>query len=252
MEMKDLREYFKVGETVWLRDDLKIEDYCVDDGVLLVEDMIPHLGKSFIIHGVFKENVRYYSGVSYWFLSEQMIDWDKTFPNEYKSTSDLTVKFARMNESVIIPSKNLEDAGYDLYANFEQESIIINQNEVVVVPTGLKSAYAHTHMVMVKERGSTGFIAMSTKAGVFDSGFRNEWKVLINNTNTKPILITKETNESTLEILKDDYIVYPYSKAIAQFLFLPVPVVEIEVVDESEIDSIDSIRGTGMLGSSGK
>lgn len=245
MKFEDL----KVGMKVKIRDDLVIEK---DYGDLDISDeMKYYLGKEVTIKKITRDYFEVLEldldGNAHWLFSLEMIN-----QTQIKSTPDLKVKFARMNESVIIPSKNLEDAGFDLYANFEQESIVINQNEVVAIPTGLKSAYSHTHMVMVKERGSTGFIAMSTKAGIFDSGFRNEWKVLINNTNTKPILITKETNESTLEILKDDYIIYPYSKAIAQFLFLPVPVIEIEVVDESEIDSIPSIRGKGMLGSSNK
>lgn len=164
----------------------------------------------------------------------------------------LKVKFAKIREGAVIPSKNREDAGFDLYACFDEESMIVDVGCVEVIKTGIKSAYSNTLMAMIKERGSTGFKAMSVKAGVMDSGFRNEWAVLLNNTNCLPIIITKETDETVLESLKDDYIVYPYSKAIAQFLFLPVPEIEIIETTVEDIDSTPSLRGFGMLGSSGK
>ena len=74
----------------------------------------------------------------------------------------------------------------------------------------------------------------------------------ITNLNDKPIVITKETNEETLEVLKEDYIVYPYSKAITQAILVPVPMVQVNKISVEELQAIPSIRGTGALGSSKK
>ena len=83
-------------------------------------------------------------------------------------------------------------------------------------------------------------------------GYRNEWFVPITNHNTKALIITKITNEAELDILKDDYIIYPYSKAICQAVLLPVPLVTINTLSYDELKEIKSERGMGALGSSGK
>lgn len=239
--------YLKVGQEVKLRKDLESgKSY---GGVYFVNYMNLFKVKNLIVSEIDLENEIFFINENHWSYSVEMLD----LYFMYKSYREvLKVKFVKLNPSVIIPSKNLEDAGYDLYANFEGESIVVQPNEVVMVPTGIKSAYPDTHMAMIKERGSTGYIAMSVKAGVMDSGFRNEWKVLLNNTNTKAILITKEENKDILDILKDDYIIYKYSKAIAQFLFLPVPLTEIEEVSLEDVEAVPSVRGNGMLGSTNK
>ena len=47
-------------------------------------------------------------------------------------------------------------------------------------------------------------------------------------------------------------ILYPYSKAIAQALVIPVPEVNIEEISYNQLASIPSERGMGALGSSNK
>ena len=46
--------------------------------------------------------------------------------------------------------------------------------------------------------------------------------------------------------------IYPYSKAIAQALVVPVPEVEVEELSYEDLQAIPSERGLGALGSSGK
>lgn len=157
------------------------------------------------------------------------------------------IKFAKVRQSAIIPSKNEEDAGYDCYANFEEDFIVINPLETKLIPLGIASAVSSDYYFQIQERGSTGSKGIKYGAGVIDSGYRGEWLIPITNTNTKAIIITKD------EDFKDDnFIIYPYSKAICQAILLPVPKTEIEEVSYSELSQIPSIRGTGKLGSSGK
>jgi dUTP pyrophosphatase len=47
-------------------------------------------------------------------------------------------------------------------------------------------------------------------------------------------------------------ILYPYSKAIAQALVVPVPKIEVEEISYTELKEIKSERGMGSLGSSNK
>ena len=101
---------------------------------------------------------------------------------------------------------------------------------------------------------------MSIRTGVIDSGFRGEWFVGINNTTDNFIVISKlNRNELNQLGLSDDVlppnsttIVYPYSKAICQALLLPVPKVKVEEVSYDDLKKIESNRGIGALGSSGK
>ena len=49
-----------------------------------------------------------------------------------------------------------------------------------------------------------------------------------------------------------DAILYPYSKAIAQALIIPVPEIYVEEMSYDELQQIASERGMGALGSSNK
>lgn len=160
-----------------------------------------------------------------------------------------TIKFAKVNPNAIIPSKEEENAGYDIYACFNDNNLIINPNETKLIPTGVASCVDIGYYLQVEERGSTGSKGIKKSAGVIDSGYRNEIFIALTNCNSKPILITKEEITSTLT---DDYIVYPYSKAIAQLVLHESISANIEEISYDELKNIPSERGLGMLGSSNK
>ena len=159
----------------------------------------------------------------------------------------VNIKFAKLRPTATIPSKNLEDAGYDCYADFEEEFIVIESLETRLVPLGIASAFSDDYYFQIHERGSTGSKGIKYGAGVIDSGYRGEWLLPITNANRKPLMITKDENFSS-----DDYIVYPYSKAICQAVLLPVPKTSIEEISYEDLSAIPSLRGKGKLGSSNK
>jgi dUTP pyrophosphatase len=130
--------------------------------------------------------------------------------------------------------------------------MIIEPFESKLIPTGLVSSFSSDYVAVFRERGSTGVKNIKINAGVIDSGFRGEWFVCLYNANSKPLIITKETNQSALDALKDDYIIYPYTKAIGQALTIPIAKLSVEEVSLDEIMSITSERGTGKIGSSNK
>ena len=166
-----------------------------------------------------------------------------------------TVKFAKVRPTAKIPTKRDEDAGYDIYANFEEPFILINPHETVMIPTGIASACDTDYCFVLKERGSTGTKGMAQRCGIIDSGYRSEWFVPITNTTDDYIMIAKSDDTSTDvfgSIPMKKIIRYPYEKAICQALLVPVPEVTVEEITDDELKGITSERGTGALGSSGK
>lgn len=163
----------------------------------------------------------------------------------------VNIKFAKIRPDAKIPTKRVEDVGYDIYANFAADWLEIPAHESRLVPTGIASAFDPAWGIILRERGSTGVKNLKISAGVMDSGFRNEWFVCLYNGNDKPLCIAKYLDgEQSPE--NKDAIIYPYSKAIAQALIIPVPETNIEEISYEELMSIPSERGMGMLGSSSK
>lgn len=160
------------------------------------------------------------------------------------------VNFAKVRPDAKIPSKRVEDAGYDIYACFDDEYMVINPHETVLIPTGIASAFDPMYYCQLEERGSTGTKGMALRCGVIDSGFRNEWFVPITNVNNIPIIISK--NEDLPENCNGMAIVYPYSKAICQAVFHEVPQLQIKEIPYEDLKKIESERGMGALGSSQK
>lgn len=176
---------------------------------------------------------------------------------------ETTIKFAKIRGDAIIPSKKDEDMGFDLYANFTEDYIYIMPHETKLIPTGIASACEKDYGLVLFERGSTGSKGMARRCGVVDSSYRGEIFVGITNTTDKMLFVSKlSDNETIMNYFKCDIIgadnmrhrtiVYPYTKAIAQALVLPVPKTKVKEISYEALCSIKSERGTGKLGSSKK
>ena len=192
-----------------------------------------------------------------------------------------TIYFAKVNSSkeTIMPTKREEDAGFDVYANFEEDYMIIEPHETKMIPTNLASAFSEDYVAILKERGSTGSKGIGQRCGVIDSGYRNEWFVPLTNHNDETIVIVKNNVEYSTEEIKGDnsfllygyrmklkdtngkdkfivnekgFIVYPYEKAITQVVMAVVPKLHTEEVSYEKLLKFESERGMGKLGSSNK
>lgn len=186
------------------------------------------------------------------------------------------VKFAKVHPDAIIPSKRDEDMGFDIYACFDEDYIVINPHETKLIPTGIASSCDADYGFLLFERGSTGSKGIARRCGVIDSGYRNEWFIGLTNTTNKVMLISKLSKEEIVDELynadefnhswdslfgniasiknnlENNIIVYPYSKAIVQAIVAPVPKTEVEELSYDELKEIKSERGMGALGSSNK
>lgn len=177
------------------------------------------------------------------------LDKDKGKFYKERNINTPTILISQIRETATIPSKEEENGGYDLYADFEEDYIILHPNTVEMIPTGIATSVKDDWVLVIKERGSTGSKAMAVRAGIVDSGYRGEIFVALNNTGEHAVIIAKkdvkvEAGEGT--------IVYPYEKAIAQMLMLPVPKARIKVIPYDKLKEIPSKRGEGKIGSSGK
>lgn len=160
------------------------------------------------------------------------------------------ILFAKTRENAVIPTKRREDAGFDFYACFDEDALVINPGETKMISTGIATCCDADYFYLAKERGSTGTKGMALRCGVIDSGYRNEWFICYTNTTPKPIVIAKENVRDSYS--SDDYLVYPYEKAVAQGILLPnIDVVSREIPYE-ELKAIPSERGLGKIGSSEK
>ena len=181
---------------------------------------------------------------------------------------EVNIKFAKVHPDAIIPDKRDEDMGFDIYACFDEDYMVINPHETKLIPTGIASACDPGYGFLLFERGSTGSKGIARRCGVIDSGYRDEWFVGLTNTTNKMLFISKLNTEElidTLVIDKDNpidwmiandevlnSIVYPYSKAIVQAWVAPVLKTNKEEISYEDLKAIPSERGLGKLGSSGK
>lgn len=167
---------------------------------------------------------------------------------------DNVLYFAKVRPTAIIPSRTEENAGYDIYANFDQmedvTAMVIGPFQTALIPTGVASAISNDWYLQVEERGSTGTKGIKKSAGVVDASYRGEIFIAVTNVNDKNLIITKEVDKVTITA---DTIKYPYSKAIAQLVLHRVHnEVPTEEITFEELQSIPSTRGTGSIGSSEK
>lgn len=170
------------------------------------------------------------------------------------------IAFAKIRETAIIPTKKIEDAGYDLYANFEEDYFVIEAGKTKAVPTGIACAFVNKYYIQIEERSSMGKLGIKKSSGVFDSGYRGEYFIMTYNTNDKPFVISKipaEEMPTEFEVngkiyKTADVIVYPYTKAICQAVVHIVPDLQTKELSYEELCMIESERGKGGFGSSGK
>lgn len=122
------------------------------------------------------------------------------------------------------------DAGLDLPSLFRIE---IAPQGFVAVPTGLHLAIPDGWVGLVKDRSSIALRGVITVAGVIDSSYRGEVKVLMRNLSDVPVVLEK-------------------GERIAQVLVIP----HFATCDCQEVESLDELgqtdRGLAGFGSTGR
>jgi len=121
------------------------------------------------------------------------------------------------------------DAGYDLYA---VESVSIASGSRALIATGLHVEIPAGYVGLVKDRSSMAMAGLHTMAGVIDSSYRGELKILLLNTTSTEYEVQA-------------------GKKIAQLVVVPYYGLDVEVASLLD-DLSESDRGQGGFGSTGQ
>ena len=173
---------------------------------------------------------------------------------EVRETKSIDFCWAVRDERVKIPVKRESDAGYDIYAFFEEDYIIINPKQSRIINTGLYSALPENYFLEFKERSSTAKYNMGIRAGVIEGTYRGELLVCISNHNNAPLAIAKDTisEEEIKQQVSQNCKIYPYEKAIVQGILRKIEPAQFRTIPLEELKKMTTIRGDGGFGSTGK
>lgn len=96
----------------------------------------------------------------------------------------IAFKVQKIANNAILPTKdNPTDAGIDIYTN---ESYTLRPGEVYMFTTGISVEFPKGYVALLWDRSGLGSKGIHRLAGVIDSGYRGEWKVVLLNTTKKP------------------------------------------------------------------
>ncbi len=137
------------------------------------------------------------------------------------------IKVKRIQKDAKLPSYGHRgDAGLDLFAAVDA---VIEAGQVLSVPTGIKVAIPGGHVGLIWDKSGVSLRGIHRLAGVIDSGYRGEVKVVLVNLSSHPFYLEK-------------------GMKIAQLLIQSVNTVKVREVE----DLGDTPRGEGGFGSTGK
>ena len=132
----------------------------------------------------------------------------------------------KLTESASIPTKDQDDAGWDLYTD---EAVTIPAGATALISTGIAMAIPKGYAGLIWDRSSMGVKGLHRHAGVVDSEYRGPVKVCLHNTTKEPYSIER-------------------GDRIAQILIQEIPLFRIQEVEELD----PTKRGSGGFGSTGK
>ncbi len=139
----------------------------------------------------------------------------------------MKIKIKKLNSEAIVPKYAHEgDAGMDL---FSVENLILKSKHRVAVKTGISIGLPKGYVGLVWDKSGVALKSgIKTMAGVMDSGYRGEYKIVLINLSSKNFEIKK-------------------GQKIAQLLIQKIEGPKIEIVEELS----ETKRGEGGFGSSG-
>lgn len=158
-------------------------------------------------------------------MNEKLRLYSEDFDDAQYSVAPVKIKVVSDLPSQLIKGAK-GDAAYDIRCS---EDVVVFPNQQIVVPTGMKMAIPEGYVGLIKSRsGLSAKHGIEHGAGVIDSGFRGEVKVVLHNHGELSKILLAGSR-------------------IAQIIFLKLPDITIEYVDD--LDSTE--RGEGGFGHTG-
>lgn len=196
-------------------------------------------------------------------LSAQKRDFLKGILNGYCNALNDTEGIAKRNVPVAIELchpdakvpqySSIHDAGADVYAI---EDVVIHPGETKVIPTGFKLALPPGFAVLVHPRSGLSArtkMRIANSIGLCDAGYRDEYKIIIENIEPAIKDISYSFNEDGTvkieSILHGSDIQISKGERIAQLRLVEVP--KIVFYRVTDVNEIEGNRGGG-LGHSGE
>lgn len=100
----------------------------------------------------------------------------------------ITFKVKKLAGNAILPAKgNKWDAGIDIYTN---ESYTLKPGETHMFGTGIAVEIPNGYVALFWDRSGLGSKGIHRLAGVVDSTYRGEWKIVLTNLTKKKFVIT--------------------------------------------------------------
>ena len=139
----------------------------------------------------------------------------------------MELKVKKIQRDVKLPQYGHKgDAGLDLFSSVD---FVLAEGQVEAIPTGIKIAVPEGYVGLVWDKSGVSLRGVHRLAGVIDSGYRGEVKVVMINLSHEAFVIER-------------------GMKIAQMLVQPIAKVDIV-----EVDNLDETsRGEGGFGSTGK
>lgn len=101
----------------------------------------------------------------------------------------IAFKVKKLSPDATLPTKeNPGDAGIDIYTS---ESYTLKSGERHMFATGIAVQFPRGYVALLWDRSGLGSKGVHRLAGVIDSGYRGEWKVVLVNLTKEPFPITK-------------------------------------------------------------
>ena len=139
----------------------------------------------------------------------------------------LKLKVKKMTPDARLPSySHAGDAGMDLFSVVDE---VIQPGDAKPIPTGIQMAIPPGRVGLIWDKSGISLRGVHRLAGVVDSGYRGEVRVVMVNLGREPYVINK-------------------GMKIAQMLIQPVE--SVAVVETEELD--ETSRGEGGFGSTGR
>ncbi len=139
------------------------------------------------------------------------------------------IKFKKLSDEAIIPQRQTKGAaGFDIYACIKDDAMFVHGGSYTIINTKIAVAIPEGFVGIIKPRSGWAVNnGVDTMAGVIDSDYRGEIKVILTKHN-------------------DGYFTVNDGDRIAQLVVIPV------MLDSIEVDSLDNTdRGDGGFGSTG-
>jgi len=139
----------------------------------------------------------------------------------------MELKIKRIHKDAKLPHYGHKgDAGLDIFSTID---CVLRKREVKAIPTGIKVAIPEGYVGLIWDKSGVSLEGVHRLAGVVDSGYRGEVKIVMANLSDEPFSIEK-------------------GMKIAQLLIQPV--IEVEVIEVEDLEATP--RGENGFGSTGK